>query len=378
MSPSIRRGPGVPAIATALILAAPILAGCGGGPSRPFDAHAVPPAPDYTKSEAWLALPGREGLERSTPAGFAVVEEAAAPADVFFIHPTTTKDKSAWNTPWDASDEAAPLNRAVLMGQASVFNGCCRIYAPHYRQASLQGLSDDGAVDLAYADVAAAFREFIAHRNDGRPFIIASHSQGTMHAIRLLQEEVLGTPLQSRMVAAYLVGGYVPDAFPELGLALCDSPDQTGCVLTWNTSKPGSLAARIIIYKKTYWWRGQRKSDDQAPAICVNPLTWRLQGHGRDTADAVQNPGSMPLPRAPWPSGAAPMPALMPHLTGARCHDGMLEVDIPKTAPNEYSDPLTRNFGSYHLNDYGLFYAALRENTLRRVQAWTVAHPAAH
>jgi hypothetical protein len=357
------------------LVAALILAGCGGGPSKPFDVRAVPPAPDYTQSDAWLALPGREGLERSAPAGFTVVDEATAPADVFFIHPTTVKGSEVWNAAWDTSDEIAPLNRAVLMGQASVFNGCCRIYAPRYRQASLKGLGDPGAVDLAYADVAAAFREFIAHRNAGRPFIIASHSQGTLHAIRLLQEEILGTPLQGRMVAAWLVGGYVPEAFPELGLPLCDAADQTGCVLTWNSSKPGSVAARIIIYRKTYWWRGRKKSDHQAPAVCVNPLTWRLQGHGEDAAPADANPGSMPLPRAPWPSVGAPMAALTPHLTGARCHDGMLEVDIPGDAPADYSDPLARNFGSYHLNDYGLFYGSLHENILTRVRAWTAAHP---
>jgi hypothetical protein len=373
----MKKAPAVPALAAALMLATPFLASCGGGPSQPFDAHAVPSAPDYRKPEAWLALPGRNGLERSAPAGFSVVDEAQAPADVFFIHPTTVKGSEAWNAPWDAPDESAPLNRAVLMGQASVFNGCCRIYAPRYRQASLRGLGDPGAVDLAYADIAAAFREFIARRNGGRPFIIASHSQGTVHAVRLLQEEVLGTPLQDRMVTAYLIGGYVPDAFPELALPLCDSADQTGCVLTWNTSKPGSLAARIVIYRKTYWWRGAMKSEDPAPAVCVNPLTWRVQGDDvEDAATADANPGSMPLPRAPWPSAAARMPELSPHLTGARCHDGMLEVDIPKDAPAEYSDPLTRNFGSYHLNDYGLFYGALRENALRRVQAWRALHAA--
>jgi hypothetical protein len=356
------------ALVVAVVAAATVLCGCGGGPSKAFDLALAPLAPDYAKPEAWLALPDRNGLERSAPAGLTVVDEASAPADVFFIHPTTFKGSAVWNAAWDASDEAAPLNRAVLMGQTSVFNGCCRVYAPHYRQASLKGLGDTGAVDLAYADIAAAFRDFIAHRNDGRPFIIAAHSQGVVHAIRLLQEQVLGSPLQGRLVAAYLIGGYVPDAFPELGLPLCDAADQTGCVLTWNSSKPGSVAARIIIYRKTYWWRGRKKSDHQAPAVCVNPLTWRLQGHGEDAAPADANPGSMPLPRAP-------MAALTPHLTGARCHDGMLEVDIPGDAPADYSDPLARNFGSYHLNDYGLFYGSLHENILTRVRAWTAAHP---
>lgn len=177
MNRAARRG-----FAVAAMAVASLLAGCGGGPSKPFDVALAPPPPDYARPEAWLALPGRNGLERSAPTGLTVVDESSAPADVFFIHPTTARDSSVWNLPWDASDTVAPLNQAVLMGQTSVFNGCCRIYAPHYRQASLRGLGDTGAVDLAYADVEADFRDFIVRRNaehgGGRAFIIAAHSQG--------------------------------------------------------------------------------------------------------------------------------------------------------------------------------------------------------
>ena len=371
-----RRRP--PVIVAVLLGSAIALAACGGAPSRPFDARVVPPAPDYTQAAAWLALPGHDGLERSTPAGFTPVSEADAPADVFFIHPTTSSNGEAWNAPWDATGEAAPLNPAVLMGQASVFNGCCRIYAPRYRQASLAALSkSQPAVDLAYSDVAAAFREFIAHHNDGRPFIIASHSQGTGHAIRLMQTEIMGTPLQDRLVAAYLVGGYLPDDFPQIGLPICDAPAQTGCVLTWNAGKPNSIASRIVISGKPHWWRGALRTENLPPAICVNPLTWRMQGEGEESAPANLNPGSMPLPRAPFPASATAMPALTPGLTGARCHNGMLKVDLPSDAPPEYGDPLTRLAGSYHLNDYGLFYAALRASASQRVESWRVAHGAA-
>ena len=353
----------------AVLMGVLALTGCGGKPSQPFDALTSPAAPDYARTEAWLAFPGGDGLERSTPQGLTPIAEVEAPADVFFIAPTTIADKESWNGPWDADDVAAPLNTPVLLGQASVFNGCCRIYAPRYRQATLPGLSDPQAVDLAYRDVAAAFRVFIAEHNDGRPFIVASHSQGTLHAVQLVQREIMGTPLQERLVVAYLIGGYVPDTFPEIGLPICDAADQTGCVLSWNASKIGSALARIVINDKTYWWNGALKGTDQPPAICVNPLTWRA-GSAETTAPAELNIGSMPLPRT------APLPALTPGLTGARCHDGMLEVDL-SDAPEAYSDTLTRLAGSYHLNDYGLFYGALRENAVTRVAAWRSAHPAA-
>jgi len=355
------------------VLIALTLAGCG-GKAASFEVADVPPAPGYSQTAAWLAFPGRDGLERSVPEGLTPVVEAEAAADVFFIHPTTIADRQGMNGPWDATDEAAPLNPAVLLNQAGVFNGCCRIYAPRYRQATLPGLSNPQAVDLAYQDIVAAFRVFIAEHNDGRPFILASHSQGTIHAVQLLQREIMGTPLQDRLVVAYLIGGYTPDAFPEIGMPICDAPDQTGCVISWNASKIGSATARIIINGKTYWWNGAMKDADQPPAVCVNPLTWRA-GSTETAASADLNPGSMPLPHAPFPTAAAPMVPLTPGLTGARCHDGMLEVDL-SDAPDTYSDTLTRLAGSYHLNDYGLFYGALRENAVTRVGAWRSAHPA--
>jgi len=303
----------------------------------------------------------------------AAVNEAEAPADVFFIHPTTSRAGDVWNVPWSASGDDAPLNPPVLIGQVSVFNACCRLYAPHYRQATLRGLGDDGAVELAYADIAAAFRLFLAEHNDGRPLIIASHSQGTVHAIRLLQEEVLGKPVQARLVAVYLIGGYVPDDFGALGLPVCDGARQTGCVLSWNAGKIGNLTSRIIIHDKTYWWRGAWKREDQAAALCVNPLTWRA-GETAEPTPASENAGSLPFPAAPFPETGAALPPLDRGMTGARCHDGMLEVDLPSSAGEGYSDGLTRLAGSYHLQDYGLFYAALRANAADRVAAWKETH----
>ena len=347
-----------------LLLALLALAGCSR--AAPFDPAHVPPAPDYAQPSAWLAYPGRNGIERSTPPGMAAVDEASAPADVFFIHPTTYLKNDVWNAVYDASDKTAPFNGPVLLNQVSAFNDCCRLYAPHYRQASLKGLSNSQATDLAYGDVAAAFRWYIAHANNGRPFIIASHSQGTMHLVRLLQQEVLGTPLQKRLVAVYAIGGYTPASFAELGLPTCEAARQTGCVVSWNTAQQGRNGARMLIDHKTYWWRGAAKSQGQAPAICVNPLTWTSTG----AAPASANRGSLPFPQAPFPTHAGALPALTPHLTGAQCHDGLLTVDIPGNAPKGFHDMISLLTGSYHLTDYGVFYAAIRENAAERVTAW--------
>ncbi|MBA2934311.1 DUF3089 domain-containing protein [Sphingomonas sp. CGMCC 1.13654] len=80
--------------------------------------------------------------------------------------------------------------------------------------------------------------------------MLASHSQGTALAIELVHREILGTPLQGGMIAAYLVGGYVPQAFTTIGPPTCDSPGQTGCVVSWNNSKAGWNIPRKLLLSR--------------------------------------------------------------------------------------------------------------------------------
>src|SRR5690606_1765782 len=112
--------------------------------------------------------------------------------------------------------------------------------APRYREANVfvyvqrdKALARD-VLDFAYQDVARAFDYFIDEYNQGRPFIIASHSQGTHHAMRLLKEKIdPSADLYRRMVVAYAIGGrvnhQVADALEHI--PVCDSPEQTGCLI---------------------------------------------------------------------------------------------------------------------------------------------------
>jgi hypothetical protein len=344
--------------------AAASLIEAGRKPAKPFAETPAPPAPDYAEGKAWLAFPGRNGLERSTTPGVKAVDEKTAPADVFFIHPTMYLKNDVWNAPYDV---AGAYNAPVLLAQASAFNGCCLIYAPHYRQASLTGLKNVQAVALAYSDVARAFRYYIEHLNHGRPFIIASHSQGTGHAVRLLQEEIAGKPLQARMVAAYTIGAYTPASFATIGLPTCNVADQTGCVISWNAAQKGRRGPELLTKKSEYWWQGKQLPSSGVPAVCVNPLTWTE----KTGADASANVGALSFPKAPYPSSATTLPALVPTLTGSVCNDGLLDVDIPWTSdPHGFRDTLTLLYGSFHRNDYGLFYANIRANAVDRVSHW--------
>ena len=365
------------ALAAAACLGAVSLSGCGviaevvesmKHPPKPFDQTPIPPAPDYAQGKAWLAFPGRNGIERSTPPGYAAVDEATAPADVFFIHPTSYLKNDVWNARYDVE---GTYDKPILLAQVSTFNGCCRMYAPHYRQASLTGLGKDQPVDLAYSDVARAFHYYIEHENHGRPFIIASHSQGTMHAVKLLQAEILGTPLQKQLVAAYVVGAYAPANFGDAGLPICTSAKQTGCVISWNTTQAKRTGAFMLIHDKRYWWQGAFRQSGKLGAVCVNPLTWTTTG----SAPASANAGALPFPEAPYPASAITLAPLIPHLTGAGCKNDLLEVDVPKDSKG-FRDNLTLVYGSYHRTDYDLFWASIHQNAIDRVNAWVAANPA--
>ena len=50
-----------------------------------------------------------------------------------------------------------------------------------------------------------------------------------------------------------------------------------------------------------------------------------------------------------------------------------MDVEVPHKAPKGYHDSLALLFGSYHRNDFGLFYAAIRQNAADRVAAFTQA-----
>jgi hypothetical protein len=333
-------------------------------PWHGFSADTAPPAPDYTKDDAWAALPDRRDNADVVPAGSSVTDnQAAAKVDVFFIHPTTYYSKAGWSARYDEPGATMELlENGVLRFQASVFNGCCRIFAPRYRQATLysfmgKGDTEKAALDFAYRDVVRAFDDFVAHRNDGRPFIIAAHSQGSLHAMRLLKEKIAGTPLAKRFIAAYIMGSAMPRNADIPGIGPCATPTQTSCYINWNSVRDVK-DRQGWTQTGTMWVDGSYQLMAGRPNTCVNPLTWTLDGGAPDSA----NLGSLP-----FVDKAAPFPAARPGLTGAKCEGGLLVVSPP-------TDDVGFTFGvmngDYHIYDYNLFYMNIRANLTERVAAF--------
>jgi len=359
-------------IAACTALAWPGIAADFKTPEKSFAQTPAPPAPDYAKQEAWVVWPGRASLADGIPQGTdsAIANKAdvfiVQKADVFFIHPTTYLSNATWNARFDEGGATgAQLENGVLRYQLSIFNGCCRMFAPRYRQTTISAfLKPDkdsfAAYDLAYSDVLRAFDRYIERENNGRPFILASHSQGSLHATRLLQERIIARPdLRKRLIAAYIVGASLPEAMEDTGLPPCNSARQTGCIVDWNSVTaltPLALGRGIMM---TYG-EGKYQTVDKRTWLCVNPLTWTRTG----AAKASANKGALPAV-----GHGQPLPALESGVTGAKCAKGRLVVALPLKKRKGFIDPLTK-LGSYHNHDYNLFYASIRQNALDRVEAF--------
>lgn len=308
----------------------------------------IPPKPDYANEKYWAALPQRKDLADSTPQGLKDMQ-ATARADVFFVHPTTFRGETKegvyhWNADVNDDELNKTTDATTILYQASVFNGSCKIYAPRYRQAHLSVFFTKdtatyfGPLAIAYDDVKEAFRYYVNHYNNGRPFIIASHSQGTVLARRLVRDVIeADSALNKKMIAAYLVGyAVLEDSF--VTLKPCATPDQTQCFCSWNTFATNYFPP---------WY-----NDGLYKAHATNPLTWTT-----DTliASSDLNKGGV----------LQNFEKIVPNVVDAQVKAGMVWVNKPNV-----TGAGLLNIKNYHIGDYNLFYVNIRENVQQRVDAY--------
>ena len=365
-------------------------------PTVRFDEVSPPPAPDYADPACWAAHPDNPSKSTFTPKDSGLEDrQATARADVFYIHPTSYFGRDFWNAPLDDAGANEWVDELMVPAQTSVFNGCCRVFAPRYRQATFYSFVERGsngrrALELAYDDVARAFDYYVEHHNAGRPFFLASHSQGSLHAIRLLEEHLDGGLLAERMVAAYVVGFRFPMDKIERGLKMlkpCERATDTGCILAWDTYREDGKPARFFD-KAEHWYatpNGKGRWERRAfkKPLCINPLTWR-----RDTELAPKslNLGAVPIVnsfpkgkgwRDMWTAGPVGIKATglarpLPGEVSARCGaDGFLYISKP-TAWALKLAVLPR--GDYHNYDYTLFYMNIRQNVEDRLAVFLEQH----
>jgi len=359
-------------------------------PDVVFSIDTAPPAPDYADPSAWAVTPPAPAKAALAPPGVTTIVGDAADTDVFYVHPTTYFGTGNWNAAIDDPKALEVLEEMVLSYQASVFNGSSRIFAPRYRQATLYAFirPDDNsrrALELAYGDVERAFRFYLEHHNNGRPLILASHSQGTTHSIRLLEEMVAGSPVQRRMVAAYLIGYWLPEDKLSSSLSaipICREPDDTGCIIAWDTfgidGGPNHESDHAEHWYPSDDGAGEWRRRAGKRAVCVNPLTGRADtkpapaelnlGAVHPVMGGVRPGLNMFMGEDPIGMNTTGLSEPLPHHVSAQCReDGFLYIS-PPTA-KEFRTAVMPG-SNYHNYDYGLFYMNIRADVKRRIKAF--------
>jgi hypothetical protein len=300
-----------------------------------FNPQEQPKAPDYSNSNSWISLPFRKDGADITPKYEEWISDSLKNVDVFFIYPTIYAKGKTWNA--DIYDEKLnkKIDNTTIKFQASVFNQVGRVYAPRYRQGIIDCFYDTSeagkkSLDFAYQDVKKAFEYYMKYYNNGRPIIIASHSQGTRHA-RLLLKEYFDTPaMKEKLVCAYVVGyGIYPSTYSIL--KPCEDAQQTNCYVTWSSFKNNYIPNNDTLL----WARS-----------CVNPISWKC-----DTMPSSCKSGIF-----------LNINKKKGYETTAQIHNNYLWV---KTKV-----PFMPFFKVMHLLDYNLYWSSIRKNVKERVDEY--------
>jgi hypothetical protein len=308
----------------------------------PLAAHSETTSPrldtDYADADNWAAV-------GSAP-------QAGAPnagtVDVFFVYPTVYGGKAPVASVDDPAMRAAA--RGTLKTQAAVFTHEAELYAPFYRQAGMAILGADPLhkahiLGPATYDVSQALNHYLRTWNQGRPFILAGHSQGSNILAEVVKTVLADEDLAERLVAAYLIGWSITaeDLADYPFLSICEEPDDTGCIVTYNSVAPGRQPDAPTVLPG---------------AACVNPLSWTTDGA---PVAAAANPG------AAFFDEGGNMAETVPGFTGAQVVDGAVVVQ-----PEDPGRLTHMPFGSgvYHAYDYALFWDSLKADVTRRVRLW--------
>ena len=311
--------------------------------SRSNGTSETPSAPDYSVIDYWASHPSIHDRGDSIPKPLRKYYTYDSTVDVFFIHPTTyiRKENGQMNADLHSDAVNNRTDQRTILNQASAFNEY-RLFAPRYRQVNYSAYmnifgGNQPIFDTAYADVKNAFQYYLRHWNRGRPFFIASHSQGTQHAVRLIKELIEGTALEKKLITAYIIGT-PPIKTGKLKIPVCNDSSKTGCYVAWNTF--------------TEEFRRQFDFLGRADLETVNPLTW--------TTSESKAPGNLH-------KGAVVQDfnSVKPQALSALIRSGKLVVDT-----EDNSVDLPGSLQNLHVLDINLFYVDIRSNLRTRVAAY--------
>ena len=304
-------------------------------------------APDYSLPDCWLQVP-----------------EITKDVDTFYVYSTVYFDSSFEE---GAPDYAALDNPEMLLGalgeyatNASVYEDSTNVFVPYYRQSGMRyanevskktGNIDAALSGISYDDMSAALDYYFEKCNNGRPFIIAGHSQGSAMVRYILKNYFKKHPdYYERMVAAYAIGYSITkedlEANPHMKFATGES--DTGVIISWHTEGPKNVeenARNVAVLPH---------------GISINPLNWRRD---ETYAPASENLGSY-LPNAE---------SEMYEITDVGA-DAKVVLSRGVIVTNTTYDQCgaAEFFGpqSFHEDDYTLYYNNLKANVAKRIAAY--------
>ena len=251
-----------------------------------------PPKPDYSKNVFWACTPANQSFEVLSP--FNNITNKKKIVDCFYIHPTGFFLKE-WNFFIDRNSSTFQRTELMLSSQASAFSESCNIYAPEYRQATFAAISQNNesnsqkSLELAYSDIKNAFRFFLKNFSNKNPFIIASHSQGSLHGQRLLHEKEFQKDFNKRLLAAYLIG-YPLDNFiiDNLDLEIAHKSLDEPSIIQFQTVGEGATRAKLKYWmyeEDSYALKEVKKLNT------TNPISWNAsEGWYKSEFDSLLMP----------------------------------------------------------------------------------------
>ena len=266
-------------------------------------------------------------------------------ADVFYVYPTLFLDKKdeRWNIPIDDSAFRKKILDNAIRFQASAWVECGRMFVPYYRQAhirSYRNLENGGreALLFAYSDIKAAFQYYLDNFNNGKPIILAGHSQGSTHLTLLLKDFFDGKELQNQLVAAYLPGiGLKKNEFGTI--PLMNSPNQIGGFISWNTFK-----RKVNKEKFEMWYKGK---------AVVNPVTWNSD----KVADRKKHKGFL------FSNNKIYSQSFSTHVI-----DGAIWISTPHFPYRS----MAWTMDDYHIGDINLFWEDVKLNSKQRLNEYLI------
>ncbi len=325
---------------SAVILCLLCVSGCieSGQPAKKTVSQKEFSPVDYSKTENWVLLPE---------------QKSDFPVDVFYVYPTIVAQPHEPYMDW-SDPKTQRKAKSVSTQQSGPFASICRIYAPYYRQTEItRALQDIGVkredrkfMNLGLNDIKDAFRYYLKHYNQGRPFILAGHSQGAYVLLDVIKDDMKDPAVYGKMVAAYLFGfPRLPKTFPDAPhIKLAQRADDTGVIMTWNSEAPG-VKNSIFTGPGTY---------------CINPLNWRTDAV---KADASLSKGAV------FFDGEGKIIQEEKNFCTAEINPETGALIVVPLKKDKYDSRLLGK-GVYHMNDIYFFYHDITRNAQDRINAY--------